>query len=202
MQTDAMLLEGLNFLEGLHVLHAKTSALGAFRDITLFVGTLAVVRPRLRGASETSASDNRKMDRHANVKTQNRQGDEETVHAPLLSRYPELWLTPVDAGGCASYLTSEFRSTLRLVGRLANLVGRTGAYLSCFVLHGGQKRRNAARYIQEQAAPLSRRTAQGARCLLGHADLRTPWSRHGHTVADQAPEADEADADRGALGDS
>lgn len=66
----------------------------------------------------------------------------------------------INSCGCkrASYFASEFGSTLRPAARHTNLAsGRTGWCLfEIAALHRSQRRLSAARYGQEQAAPLSR----------------------------------------------
>lgn len=70
--------------------------------------------------------------------------------SPLLRRQPWLSVIVVDAGGAhhTSRITTGFRSTLRRVCQDTNLVGRTGAYLSCLCCTAARSIR-AARYAQE-----------------------------------------------------
>lgn len=118
----------------------------------------------VRGATEETASDICLSGKHtgSELRADNVRVRSQSLTSDVSTALGDCWRSR-----CASYFTTEFRSTLHLICQYTNLVGRTGAYLSSSSCTKAKGRLSAARYAQEQL----RRFREGdTRCTM------PPWT--------------------------
>jgi hypothetical protein len=157
-------LEKTLFLEGLRILYAKTSALSAFPLCSW--GTVAVVRPGKQQLTEQLTYEPEESQRQSDVKRSSLTVAVSTAMGIFF--------------GASAHHTSRLSLGQRNAQSGEPCITNQGLF-EFFVSHRGQGDSVLQGTIRNNCAAFEKRT-QGARCLLGHAGLRKPWSNCCHTV--------------------